>query len=205
MKSLNILLIEDDLILASELLNELESRFCSVNFTHIKTESEFNHKYPDVAMGPPDIVILDMMLRWAGPEHELSYELKLALKDGLISKRDLPSNYKEPPSSPFRAGLRCFGKLERIPETRNIPVIFHTVVDRGDVPEFLDSLPEHVLFLNKKSDKNELITYIRSLTQYLPENPPERKSFLRRAFEATEAKPGWLGFNIDLKKLFSDE
>jgi len=186
-QTLDILVVEDDWLLAEHLLGEFREHLHSVRVRCVGTESEFYELLPAIRATPPDLIILDIMLRWADPSEKMP----------------------EPPdearsSGPWRAGLRCYAALQATTETQRTPTIFYSVLERADVSELVHSLPPHVLFLQKRADTSELLTYIRSLVEYLPAPSTERRGFLQRAFAATEAKPEWLGFSIDLKKLFDD-
>lgn len=187
-KTVDILVVEDDSHIAFLIKESLQDALYAARIRLVRTEFEFCRLLPAIRAMPPDIVILDMMIRWTDPSPNMETPPEDVMKDGH-----------------FRAGLRCFRRLQQAAETEKTPVIFYSVLERPDVQAELRALPPHVLYLSKSITSNEqLVTYIRSLVAYLPEPPAERRGFLRRAFEATEAKPEWLGISIDLKKLLRE-
>jgi len=176
-KTLDILLVEDDREMADFLTDYLKSKSTSVRVRQVRTESEFYRIFPAIAATPPDIIVLDVMFP---------------------SAPDLDQDR-------FTAGVRCFKKLRDTTSTAQIPVIFSTVVSDLDAIGLSKPLPPHVLYLVKPYDPSTLFTFIRSLAMHLPEMPEKRRSFLQRAFDAVEVKPGGFGLKIDLKKMLDDK
>jgi CheY-like chemotaxis protein len=187
-KTVDILLVEDDRRYAEILTRTLEKGLYAMRIRRVCTESEFYQLLPAIRSTPPDIIILDMMIRWQNPTPEMRLPPDDVKKDGY-----------------YRAGLRCFAKLQETAETNKIPVIFHSVIEHSEVQHELGPLPAHVLCLSKSPTSSEqLINCIRSLVAYLPEASAARKGFMRRAISATEVKPEWLGISVDLKELLSE-
>lgn len=183
---MNILIVEDDILQAEALEDSLRRNFNQVEINKIGSESELREKLGLLKNESLDLILLDVMLRWAEPTPEI----------------------KEPPLEVeqqgfYRGGMRCLKLLLESPEMRTIPVIVYSVLGRDDVEEEIDQAPPHVLFLQKDSDEQRLVRHIRSLLQGVPETKIESSSFRERLWESIQAKPGWLGFSLDLKKLLS--
>jgi hypothetical protein len=139
---MKILIIEDDYLDADWICRLLKQAFHSIKLVHISTESEFLSRFDEIAEDPPDIFIIDMMLRWANPSKDMV----------------------EPPHEVIegkfhRAGFRCQRRLSAREETKDKAVIFYTVLDRHD----LGKLPRNVFHLRKDSDPDPLIRLIRAL------------------------------------------
>lgn len=183
---MNILIVEDDILQADAIEDSLRQNFNQVEVKRISSESEFREKLSSLKTKSLDVILLDVMLRWAEPTPEM----------------------KEPPLEVeqqgfYRGGMRCLNLLLASPETRSIPVIVYSVLGRDDVNSEIDQVPPHVLFLQKDSDEQRLVRHIRSLLQGVPEAKTESSSLRERLWESIQAKPGWLGFSLDLKKLLS--
>jgi DNA-binding response OmpR family regulator len=142
-----VLLIEDDHLQSEWLAGNLELAFGKVRFERIPTEQEFYSRIPELISDPPDIIIIDVMLRWADPSRNMS-----------------PPPQKVKNGGYYRAGLRCQEELARLEETRNIPVVLYTVLERIDLEPQIDALEEKVTYLRKDSDSNALIDRIRAVT-----------------------------------------
>jgi CheY-like chemotaxis protein len=181
---MRVLLVEDDHPQAKSIAEALRRSFHDVEVRHICTESQFMEQFASIRQEPPDVVLLDVMLRWADPAPSTPEPPDEIRKGGF-----------------YRAGLRCLGKLCNTKETHEIPVIVYTVLAREDVKEEIEKAPPHVLFLQKDSDERRMIRHIRSLLQGLPESNMESRSWQRRLWESVEVKRGWMGFSMDLKNL----
>jgi len=115
-----VLLVEDDYMYVNWLKDELES-----NLGHqvevISTEQDFRTRGASIAKTPPDVVLMDIMLRWADPSNEM-----------------IPP----PPchGTFHRAGLRCLQMLRNDPRTRDVPVILYSVLDESDIARDMQEL-----------------------------------------------------------------
>jgi CheY-like chemotaxis protein len=138
---LKILLVEDDYLqrsyvhqaLADSLGAAVETKTC---------EWEFQRDFDLIASDPPDVAVLDMMLRWASPSRR-----------GATPPED---------STPYHAGLRCAQKLSDDPRTRSVRVILYSVLPKEDIPDLW--LPEAWVFVVKESDCQNLIDVLRDTT-----------------------------------------
>jgi DNA-binding NarL/FixJ family response regulator len=139
---MNIVIVEDNRVELDEILPRLCGEFPGVNFNVIETESAFRRAVPDLRATPPTIVIMDMLLRWsdAGSEEEQPAEIG---------------------GDFYSAGLRCQTLLASYPETKNVPIIFYSMLDRNDaIP---DRLPRNTVFSTKSRELFDLVRKIRNL------------------------------------------
>lgn len=138
---MNILLVEDIELQEQWLRDELSRAFrCEPIW--IQTESEFRSRLDEIEARPPDVAVIDVMLKWADPSPD------------------------SPPAPPewdrHKAGLHCQELLSSREKTRNMPVILYTVLDATDLRS--EELPPNVSLLNKDSDPEPLIKRIREVT-----------------------------------------
>jgi len=111
---LRVLLVEDDHVqrnyvrqaLADGLKADVDTKTC---------EWEFQRDFDLLALNPPDVAVLDIMLRWASPSKDVA----------------------EPPkdSTPYHAGLRCAKRLKGDPRTQGVKVILYSVLPKEDIPD----------------------------------------------------------------------
>ena len=181
---MNVLLVEDDPDQLDAIVLALELSFDNVELTNIKSESEF-YIYIEAKENPPiDLVVLDIMLRWCEPSPEMPSPPPEVVEQGH-----------------YRAGLRCLKKINSGSRIQNIPVIIYTILGDAEIQKELRSLPHHIVHLEKQIDPSILVMQIRSLLPDLALKSSTRKSLWKKFIDATEAKPGWLGISVDLKKL----
>src|SRR5437867_1632814 len=111
------LLVEDDTVQFEYVRDKLKPSFPGLEIVRICTESEFRKKFEKIASDPPDIAVVDVMLRWT----------------------DATSEYVPTPpeiradNGHYRAGFRCAAMLAGDERTRDIPVIIYSVLDEDDV------------------------------------------------------------------------
>lgn len=137
-----ILLVEDDHLQVEALHSALVMAFPGSRINRVATESEFRDWLSSDLSQIPDVIVIDMMLRWADPGPEIPQPPPEVKKNGR-----------------YRAGTRCRALLREDPRTREIPVILHTFLERSDV----GNLPDAVSFVTKVSDPAQLIEKIREL------------------------------------------
>ena len=130
-----VLIVEDDnsqYDFIKEALQEM--KFVTRN-EWMRTESEFNERLEEVAADKPDVIVMDIMLRWTDPAPEMKPPPPEVIRDKF-----------------YRAGFRCVKKLGANPRTGDIPIIVYSVLE---VPE---DLPQRagVRFLSKNFDAKEL-------------------------------------------------
>jgi DNA-binding NarL/FixJ family response regulator len=182
---MRVIILEDDYLQADWLVKTLKESFGAIDIEVVDSESEFHRSFAKIRKNPPDLVFTDVMVRWALPGP------------------DVPERPDEVKGDAFyRAGFRCLRMLLDAEETRSVPVIVYSVLERDDVTQETSALPPHVLYVQKNSEVDDLIRRIRSLVQGVPETDA-RDKLGPRIWDSIEAKPGWMGFEVNLKQLLS--
>ena len=141
---MHILIVEDDYQQADLIRDSLQSAYPDGKIDLIQTEHEFRAYLDVIAKQPPNIVVLDVMLRWTDPSEKMEPRPEDAKSGGI-----------------FEAGLRCKELLAAREATRRIPIILYTALERAD----LGSKGQGALHLSKEADPEVLINAIRTLTK----------------------------------------
>ena len=141
---MRVVLVEDDHLQARWVTETLERAFSHVKVVPVRTEAEFYSIIDGLGSKPPNVIIMDVMLRWTDPAPDMTIPPENVRREGFR-----------------RAGLRCVEKLLERDATKHIPVILFTVRSYGD----LESPPdvENVLYVSKESEPEELINRIRTI------------------------------------------
>lgn len=126
---MRIALIEDSHTYGEELIEKLRRVLADVNVVWFPTESSFLDALPTLQQEPPDLVIADVMIRW----------------------ESLGRTSKPRPSGTdmYRSGFRCVKALLKHGETRSIPIILHSALDREELESQLSGLPPNVTYVRK--------------------------------------------------------
>ena len=142
-----ILIIEDDPLQATLMIESLreDSSLSKAKIERISTESQFRERFEEIANNPPDVITLDVMLRWADPSPDMKPRLEDVKEEGI-----------------FKAGLRCEKLLADNIKTQHIPVILYTILSKEDLGKELPER-ENIVHLPKKPDLGSLIRAIRDL------------------------------------------
>jgi len=144
--SKSIIVVEDDHFDRELIATLLTRNFPDFNVRFFNTEEQFRSGLPAVAQMPPSLVLLDLRMPWTNPAPEM------------------------PPCPPDvvagtygEAGLRCWKALRGDVATKNVPVIFYTIVDDppADVMEALKD--RHTAFVEKGTDDLPIISAIRQM------------------------------------------
>lgn len=143
-----ILLVEDDPMDAMQIREELEPRGARVDV--ITTEQEFAESLPGIGKNPPDLIIIDVMLRWTKPRPGLTED-------------SIPKDVRD--QGFYFAGLRCIDQLEQDPKTKAIPWIIYTGLDRNN-------FTKHVVH-TKSNDFSTLVGEIRKIIDLDPNELPK--------------------------------
>ncbi|MET9311735.1 hypothetical protein ABZX12_07930 [Kribbella sp. NPDC003505] len=146
-----IVVVEDDFLQEGPLEEYLADTFPTARIETLTTESAFRERFPDFRQTKPDIVIMDVMLRWAVPSPKMTPPPPDVI-DGEY----------------FRAGLRCAELLSKDEALSRVPVIVYTILERGDLESSGESLREISAYLRKSADLEMLARKIRDLV------PPDR-------------------------------
>lgn len=138
---LRILLVEDDHLQSSGVRRALEASV-GANVETKSTESEFQSDFDAIAANPPQVVVMDAMLRWANPSPSM------------------PSAPEHVLRNPEGAGLRCARRLRQDPRTKGVKVILYSVLAEED---FGGTLPSDVIPLIKENDWQNLIDKVTEI------------------------------------------
>jgi CheY-like chemotaxis protein len=111
-----ILVVEDDSADADPIREQLQARF-GARVDVISTEREFVDKFEEIATRPPDVIVMDVMLRWTRPSPDLTEE-------------SIPARVRE--EGFYFAGLRCIDMLEQDSRTRKIPYVIYSGLDQNN-------------------------------------------------------------------------
>jgi CheY-like chemotaxis protein len=142
---MRILLVEDDIIQSDFICDALEQEFPGGEVELIKTEQEFRSRLDNIAKRTPDVVIMDVMLRWTDP-----------------SPDQVPSPEDVREEGHYRAGFRCRKLLSERGQTKDVPVILYTVLDHADISHELQDISiGEVQYLRKESSAGPLLRSVR--------------------------------------------
>ena len=127
------LIVEDDKLQFSYIKNGIRQgrNFSNSRIERIATEWEFIEKFESTATEKPDVILLDIMLRWTDPTPSMTLPPPEIAEEGF-----------------FRAGVRCEQRLAVDPRTRNIPVIVYSILEKKDFEGEIRERPE-VHYLEK--------------------------------------------------------
>lgn len=142
---MRIVLVEDDHFQAESISSGIKSRFPNAVVTREKTESGFHARLESLVAEPPDLIILDVMLPWALADRKMPEAPAQVRDEGF-----------------YRAGLRCRDLLQSRDETKKVPVILYSILERDDLKgDHADAqLPT---YLPKKADLKPLLDKIAEL------------------------------------------
>jgi len=148
---MKILIVEDDYLQACWLTGVLEEHLPLAEIRVIPTELEFREAMKNLRVQPPDLVILDVMLRWTDPAPDMV---------------PAPPDVRE--SGFFRAGFRCERLLRQYLETEETAVILYTVLEEGDIQQTdvgfdLKRLHGKTRYINKDSDPSHLLDVVKEM------------------------------------------
>jgi len=144
----HIVIVEDDYVQADSIQASLGRIFPRAEIDIIATEFDFRLALDSLANTPPDVVVMDVMLRWADASPAIPPPPEDVLQDGF-----------------YRAGIRCAKLLSSSAKTKDVPVILYTVLERAVLEADLKTLPLNIIHLRKESDPEPLGRLIRSAIQ----------------------------------------
>ncbi len=152
MESKTILIVEDDPEQFSLIEEELHRTLKAITISGIHTESEFYSCFSSIIENPPDLILMDMMLRWTdpAPPDEMPPMPPAVKKEGY-----------------YRAGIRCTEKLMEAINRMDIPILLFTVLGQEYIEEDLASMSSHesihISYLPKTARIKELLEEIQSI------------------------------------------
>ena len=138
---MRIVLVEDDHLQTDHVSTELK-RLLGADVHCIRTEQEFREQLDDIAARPPDVLVIDVMLRWADPSPGVE-EPPPDVREGGFQK----------------AGLRCQKFLATRPQTAKLPVILYSVLEGGDLRGSVNDAG--VAYVTKDANVENLVGAIR--------------------------------------------
>jgi DNA-binding NarL/FixJ family response regulator len=145
---LHILIVEDDHLQEGPFEEQLRDAFPDADIETVPTEKEFRQRLPGYRTRPPDVVIMDVMLRWDFPTR----------------------NAEAPPADVVDggyhwAGLRCAGLMAADAKLKRTPVVFCTIVERTDLERDGRVLPPNSRYVRKSSDLDVLTRTVRDVSR----------------------------------------
>lgn len=138
---MTIIVVEDDYLQAQWIEGALKENYPQAETQLIESEYEFRSKREEFAEKPPDLVVMDVMLRWTDAAPDLPPPPPDVERDGF-----------------FSAGIRCRQYLAEDPRTAQIPFLFYTALQREDLPE-----SERAIHIRKDGDSTVLIKMAKML------------------------------------------
>ncbi|HYP14281.1 MAG TPA: hypothetical protein VEQ63_10185 [Bryobacteraceae bacterium] len=139
-----IVIVEDSEDQAEWLRGKLGEMYPESTVEHIRTESEFQTKLDGIESTVPDLVLMDVMLRWADPAPDAPPRPPDIAKQGF-----------------HRAGLRCRESMRQREALRKVPIILVSVLEEIDFDP--GELPPDVTLVTKESNHTGLANAIESV------------------------------------------
>jgi len=143
----HIVIVEDDHLQEGPLEDQIRDAFSPARITTVATEEEFRRRLGDFRRDPPDLFVMDLMLRWSYP-----------------SRTAIPAPPDVARGGYQRAGLRCARLMAEDPALCEVPVVFYTILERSDLDRDLDQVPgADTAYVRKSTDPEVLVRKIRAL------------------------------------------
>jgi DNA-binding response OmpR family regulator len=138
-----VLILEDDAQQRRDLQSLVEQEFHAEVQTQA-SEFEFRRNLESIAANPPQLAILDVMVKWTKPSREAP---------------PIPADAKQPET----AGVRCARMLRDNVKTQNVKVILYSVLPKEDFET--GGIPEGVATVVKEVEFDNLLDKIRELSR----------------------------------------
>lgn len=138
-----VLVVEDDYLQAEWMQSTLSEALPGLQTERIATEYEFRCKVNSLTSAPPDVILLDVMLRWCDPDQDVKAPDDVRL------------------GGFYRAGLRCEKLLRANTETSSVSVILYTVLEERDLESELKKLSIYTIYIPKDSTSTQLVAAVR--------------------------------------------
>jgi len=143
---MRILIVEDDYLQYEWLVSEIKIEFRNCIVDVIQTEFEFREKLDWIESNPPNIILMDIMLRWTDPSPNMVLPPPEIIK-----------------ASFYDAGFRCQELLSQRENTKRIPIIFYSVLDKDDLEKKLKEVKTKFIHMKKDSDTSFLFSQMWKL------------------------------------------
>jgi hypothetical protein len=137
--------VEDDHLQEGPIADNLAGLYPDTTVEAFATEEQFRAHLPRMREAVPDLVVRDVMLRWAYPRPGLA-----APPDDVVA-----GGY-------YRAGLRCARLMLDDERLRRVPVVLYTILERNDLERDGQTLPSNATYVGKNSEPDVLSRHIRS-------------------------------------------
>jgi len=144
---LTIVVVEDDHQDATWIRDELHASL-NANVQMVSCERDFVAMLPALGQKRPDLIIFDVMLRWATSSEELEREVE----QGKVPKDVVEEGF-------IRAGFRCAARLKSRDDTKDIPYLVYTGLQ---VNNFSEEVIDIADVITKSEDIKPLITAVRN-------------------------------------------
>ena|ERR1035441_4674606 len=140
---MRLLLVEDNYFHADLIRQGLIEELPRLEVTIISSEQEFRMRLAELAVSPPDVILMDISLTWTHDRRDRSPAPEDVRLGGF-----------------YKAGFRCQQLLERGEKTRSIPLILLSVIDLAEFEREFQSLPANVRAMQKQTDQKALAALI---------------------------------------------
>jgi CheY-like chemotaxis protein len=139
------IVVEDDHLQEGPLADHLAGMYPDAVVETLATEEHFRAHLPKMRQAIPDLVLMDVMLRWASP------------RPGMPTPPDdvVAGGY-------YRAGLRCARLMLGDSRLRRVPVVLYTILERNDLERDGQTLPPNATYVGKNSELDVLSRHIRA-------------------------------------------
>lgn len=144
-----LIIVEDDHLQEGPLQEHLSSTIGNADIDTICTELDFRTRLPALRRRRPDVVIMDVMLRWTFP-----------------APNALPPPADVAADGYYRAGLRCARLLADDPVLSVVPVVLYTILERSDLERDGDALPPNCTYVGKHTVRDVLSRKVRDLLRH---------------------------------------
>jgi len=139
-------IVEDDHLQKGPLEANLQAAFAGAQITTFISEHQFSENIHTLQNSPPDLILMDVMLRWTIPS----------------------PNSPAPPAEVaeggyYRAGLRCANLLLANERLREVPVVLYTILEQADLERDGNRLPANCSYVGKSGDIEVLLRKARAL------------------------------------------
>jgi CheY-like chemotaxis protein len=138
-------IVEDDHLQRGPLEDRLSSVFEDATVDTLCSEGEFREALPRMRDRVPDLVVMDVMVRWDVARHDLPQPPPDVQEEGY-----------------YRAGLRAAWLMHDDPALCRVPLVLYTILELGDVQRDGRVLPPNASYVGKDCDLDVLVRHIRS-------------------------------------------
>lgn len=142
---MHIVVVEDDHLQAGPLADNLRGAFDNPTVETMATEEDFRAALPRFREQVPDLLVMDVMLRWASPRPGMSAPPPDVVSGGY-----------------YRAGLRCAALLHADPTLRCVPVVLYTILEVSDLRRGNQELPPNTTYVGKTAEPEVLVRHVRA-------------------------------------------